>query len=115
MQLPSATHSHIKRSLNWTGALEAGASFTAGTHENWRLPTIKEVASLVSGGATLFNTRVLNGLNKLGTASCRGGLWSSTPVNDSYQINSLFLTNGGGSNGGSRSSAKCVLLVRDLN
>lgn len=92
--------------LNWKGALEAGASFTVGGYENWRLPNIKELYSLVSGGSTAFNTSVLNGLK-----TC-SNLWSSTPKNDSEQYNSHALGNVVRI---SRSSARCVLLVRDLN
>ena len=95
---------------NWQQALEAPAAYSLSDYSDWRLPNVKELASLLS---YYHKSPSINATIFPNTADAsQSGYWSSTPYAD-YSYGAWTVDFGGGrSKYRTRDSGYSVLLVR---
>ncbi len=103
--------------LNWSKSLQAASSNRTAGHSDWRLPNIKELASLIEYSCvnpalnqTLFPNA---GAIPKSENQNRYIVWSSTPYYDSALIRYLDFGNGS-DNSVHRNDVELVRLVRDI-
>ncbi|MDO6459822.1 DUF1566 domain-containing protein [Granulosicoccaceae sp. 1_MG-2023] len=103
--------------LSWPDALQAATDDRTGGYSDWRLPNIKELASLVEyacTGPAMDEDQFPNtGIQRSDGDDISFIVWSATPYYDSALIRYLDFSNAA-DNALARDSEQLVRLVRDL-
>lgn len=105
-------------SISWNEGMDLAQSDNTAGFTNWRLPNIKELASLIEYSCTspALNTTLFPNPGRTLVEESRQEYttWSSTPYYDSGAIRYIDFANGA-DNSHSRATKALIRLVRDIN